>query len=307
MPNQQNFPDKLVSFQDQRPLRVSQKDLTLVQQEDAGVPREKNVVFGTTLKDNIEIYVYDELNQVVAHTNLRPDDPAVRLLTFAPNETLIGRGQDSTPDNLQIDLVTVLGRFGLLPGRYSITLNFFRDEVGSEFVDDQVESPRTGPKLFIADISPSRTELRLQPIRSRMKMVNEITEWVDPSVPSRFAQALIDQTFGVSLDATLGESITLDKVEREIASQDVSDSRVDELSTASRVAHAGLEGPYASFIMSTYELVRNKTLDELAARVDDPQVQDSELQELIATGIRQALEQLVSSGQLDPKFRLIGT
>lgn len=315
MANQDNFPDKLIEVPNFRPRRVSKKDRTLVQDQDSqGQPLEKEVVFGQTLSDVIELYITDDLGNIIAHTNLRPNDPAVRLIAFTPDQQ-VGVGQDETPDVLQIDLVQVLKRLGpidivtgepegLPPGRYAIAVNIFRDEIGQE-------AGGIDRKLFISDISPKRTELRLRPAFSNDKMVNEINEFIEPSVPRFVAQAIIDQAFGISLDFLTDEagisveSINFKRFEEEIARLDEANNRTEELTTANRLRRAGLGAEFYAVYDTSIPLSRDRILDALAKQFSDLQVQDYELQKFIRDGVGRALIELVNNGAVDPRLQLI--
>jgi len=299
MPNQHNFPEKLSNLQHVRPSRVSNDDLALiVAQSPEGDPIESNIVFGQTIRDVVEVYVYDELNNIVAQINVRPNDPALRLIAFTP-EQQVGVGQDQSPDLLQMDLVSIIGRANLPPGRYSVAVNFFRDEVGRQEGGNET-------KLFITDISPSRTEVRLQPVRPTEKLVGEIREFSNPSVPHFVAQALIDQTFGVSLDPIeRTETITLPKFSRELARLDTKAGTTGSLSVSSRLDRAGLGGDfYADFDISL-RLIRDKALDILAQKASDLQVQNRELRQIIKEATEQVLIEMVTVGEIDPRLQLV--
>jgi len=299
MPNQDNFPEKLTDLQHVRPSRIADDDLALITAESPeGDQLERNVVFGQTLRDVVEVYVYDELNNIVAQINVRPDDPAMRLIAFAPDQQA-GVGQDQSPDLLQMDLVDILGRLSLPPGRYSLAMNYFRDEVGHQEGGNET-------KMFITDISPSRTEVRLQPVGTTNEIVNEIREFVEPSVPHFVAQALIDQTFGVSIDPIqLTETITLPKFSRELASFDVESQTTGSLSVSSRLDRANLAGDfYADFDISL-RLIRDRALDILASRASDLQIQDRELRQIIEQATKQVLIEMVTVGEIDPRLQLI--
>ena len=301
MANQDNFPEKLTDLQHVRPSRIADNDLALITAESPeGDSIERNVVFGQTLRDVVEVYVYDELNNIVAQINVRPDDPALRLIAFSPDQQA-GVGQDQSPDFLQMDLVDILGRLSLPPGRYSLAINYFRDEAGQQEGGNET-------KLFITDISPSRTEIRLQPVRPTDEIVGEIREFVEPSVPHLVAQALIDQTFGVSIDPIeLTETITLPKFSRELAALDVDAGTTGSLSVASRLDRADLAGDfYADFDISL-RLIRDKALDILAKRASDLQVQDRELRQIIEQATEQVLIEMVTVGEIDSRIRLIGS
>lgn len=324
MAHERNFPDGILDVPNFRPRRVSEQDRILIRDQNAaGDPVEREVVFGQTNRDVVEVYIVDELGDNIAHTNLRPDDPALRLIKFTADQQ-VGVGQDQTPDVLQIDLVNVLKRFGpidpdtgepegLPPGRYAIAVNVFRDEVGQEAGD-------TSRKLFISDISPSRTELRLTPAFSNGRIVSEISEFVEPSVPRFVAQAIIDQAFGVSLDPFIDdvafsvENIDFVRFEEEIVSLDAKRGRTDEFTTANRLNRASLESQLFSTFNLSIPLMRDKILDILDAQLHksdaegatpDLYIQDAELQSFIRDGVAKALIELVSTGGVDPRLQLI--
>ena len=315
MAAQDNFLDEVLDVPNFRPRRVSESDRALIGDKDAaGESAEREIVFGQTNRDVVEVYIVDELGDNIAHINLRPSDPALRLVAFTANQQ-VGVGQDKTPDVLQIDLVTVLKRMGpinpetgepegLPPGRYSIAVNVFRDEVGQEAGD-------IGRKLFVSDISPSRTELRLRPAFSNGKIVSEIIEFVEPSVPRFVAQAIIDQTFGVSLAPvddevirSIGE-INFNDFELELERIDVEKGRIDELLTENRVVRAGLTTQYYSLFIGSLPLMREKILNELAEQIKDLQIQDSELQQFIRDGVARTFIELVNTGAVDPRLQLL--
>lgn len=311
MPNQRNFPERLINNQEQRPLRLTEKDKQLIQQTQRdGTPAEKEVVFGQTNRDVVEVYVYDDLDRIVNHTTLRLSDPALRLLTFTPDAAQIGVGQNNTPDNLQVDLVSVLNRMAIPPGRYSITMNFFRDEIGKEFVENARPASNES-RLYVAEISPSRTELRLRAVAPKERILNEIREFVIPSVPRLQAQALIDQTFGTSLNIQEGEAITLSRIEAKFDSLELNDSEelseneISALLTTNKLSRANVSGQFASFILEALPNIRDAVLDEIAGRVDDLQIQSNEMQQIIADSTRKVLQKMVSAQMLHPKLQLI--
>ncbi|KKM90140.1 hypothetical protein LCGC14_1241620 [marine sediment metagenome] len=313
MPNQKNFPDEIQETPNLRPRRVSQEDRILLQDRKDGRRVEKEVVFGQTNRDVVEIFVFDELNNIVGHVNLRPNDKALRLIAFTPNQQ-VGIGQDQTPDVLQIDLVNVLLGLGSLdesgkpeglpPGRYSIAVNLFRDEVGQE-------AGGVDRRLFISDISPSRKELRLRPAFSNDKVVHEINEFVEPSVPRFVAQAIVDQAFGISLDLSLSpagisvESIDFTKFEEEIARLDQEANRENESTTANRIRRSGLGSNLFAIFGISVPQIRNRILDALAKDVKDLQIQDVELQKFIRDGIGRTLINIINSGQVDPRLQIL--
>lgn len=313
MPNQKNFPDKIQKALNFRPRRVSQEDRVLLQDRVDGRRVEKEVVFGQTNRDVVEIYIFDELNNIAGHVNLRPDNKALRLISFTPDQQ-VGVGQDQTPDVLQIDLVNVLLELGprdekgnpkgLPPGRYSIAVNIFRDEIGQE--DGEI-----GSRLYISEISPSRKELRLRPAFSDDKMVSEINEFITPSVPRFVAQAIIDQAFGISLDPLIDdagfsvESIDFHKFENEIARLDQEAERTNGFTTATRLRRSGLGPNFFAVFDLTIPQIRDRILDSLAVNVKDLQIQDVEMQKFIRDGIGRALIELINRGLVDPRLQIL--
>ncbi len=351
MPNQDNYPDKLTSFQDIRPSRIEQKDLDIIQETNLdGSPRQSNVVFGITNRDVVELYVYDDLNQIVAHTNIRPTDDALRLIAFASNQVdPVGVGQDLTPDFLQMDLVEVLNRLELSPSRYAVTLNYFRDEVGKEYEWDNLEEEKDnrglqildgrlyrsgsvsgtgeeatltegatpvsrlrGNRLFISDISPSRTELRLKAVDESYELTNQIREFVEPSLPKFVAQAVVDQTLGVRIqDATLElygipknsiqefETITFTKVESNIFNSPAQLEMPDNYKIVNRLTEANLHNEFFIAYQEVIFLARDKIIEVLAENSSDIQVQENELIEYVRTGVHRAIIEAVGTGVVD--------
>ena len=178
-------------------------------------------------------------------------------------------------------------------------MNIFSDEVGQE-------SNSTETKLFISDISPSRKELRVQPIRPTQEIISEIREFAEPAVPQFVAQAIIDQTFGVAL-APVNESgtITTTKFIDALKVIDVQQQTTKELSVASRLDRSGLSSDfYADFDISL-NLIRDKTLDLLDMKADDLQIQDMEMQKLIEQATREVLVEMVTTGEINLKIQLI--
>jgi len=298
MPNSNNFPNKLNSIVDVRPSRTTDKDNTLIRKQSSdGDFIRTNVVFGQTLRDVIEFYVYNDVNEIVAHTNIRPNDTALRLVAFVPEQSA-GVGQDNIPDFLQIDLVNVINRLDLPAGRYSVAVNFLRDEVGKE--EDGIET-----KLYISAISPSRTELRIQPIILNGDITQEIREFVDPSVPRLVAQAVVDQAFGISINTSSEYSITLNGFIQELENIDIKQQTPDGLTVTERLQYANLEGSFYNSFNNSLELIRNKVLDLILERPSDLQVQDYELRDIIRQATRETLIEMVSFGLIDPLIQLI--
>jgi hypothetical protein len=208
-------------------------------------------------------------------------------------------------------LVSVLNRLhdgkGLPPGRYSVSLNFFRDEVGQEFVDDTAgeSERRKGARLYIAEVSPSRTELRLRAATPSPELLADIRNFVTPSVPMPDAQALIDQTFGTALGYQQGESITVQSIEARADDLDIQAGTISSSWITRRLARAKLNGAFAVFILQALPSIRNAVLDELATRVGNLEIDSFELQQIIADSTAKTLQAMVRSGALHKQLALI--
>jgi hypothetical protein len=180
-------------------------------------------------------------------------------------------------------------------------MNIFRDEVGQE-------AGGIDRKLFISDISPSRTEVRLRPAFSNEQIVDEINEFIEPSVPRFVAQAIVDQTFGISIQETAVpgvESINLNLFETELAELDEQANRTGELTTANRLQRSGLGRSFYTAFDASLSRIRDRVLDELARDVKDLQIQDQELQQFIRRGVSLALIEMVSSGEIDARIQVL--
>lgn len=138
--------------------------------------------FGFSANDNVEMHFYDNANRLVGSIVIPVSSGIVSSRTIitpdAPKE-----------EKVVIDMTRVQKELGLLipPGTYSVTLNFFSNEIGS-FTDR---------KLTIQDISVSRTEVRLGFEQFGTIEQNELFEFAQPSVPRIIAEGLVETTIGV--------------------------------------------------------------------------------------------------------------
>jgi hypothetical protein len=94
--------------------------------------------------DNIEVFIYDLNNQIVA-----TDYNFINYQTYQDSVSNIG--PQFVLNNIKIDPAADLESYFLDAGEYIINYNFYR-----EFLSSSVDTP-----FFIKEISPSRTELRL--------------------------------------------------------------------------------------------------------------------------------------------------
>lgn len=273
MPNQLNFPDKLTTTPLQRPLRMSAKDLKLIRNEN------RQIIFGTTDRDVVELWIYNPNGTFAGHLNLGPTDQALTLTTLIDT---------SGPyEMLNLDMTRITQKVGLAPGRYAMVANFFRDEVGSE----------EGYKLYISDISDDRTEVQLYPVSPTAEVIRDIYEFITPSVSKQFAKGLIDQFFGMSLDA----------LESEIVNQNKLDMQLDELipGTTQRLRRGGLYDLYTAIINDLLDRTYHRTIVLLANDVKNYNVQQIEIERYIMDAFDFVVAQMQQSGQIPHLIQLI--
>lgn len=133
--------------------------------------------------DTIEFSVYDMDNNFL-YWEVMPE-PYVSYDQYNPDKLILKPGYD-------------LRRRGFNRGQYRILYEFYRNIVGSQ----------KGGKLFIEEISPSRRELRLRPVKSSTKddsnFINSFVDFSDNGVPKRkyiegFESEIKDIKYGVQI------------------------------------------------------------------------------------------------------------
>lgn len=279
MPNQANFPDPLNGSLFQRPERVALKDLNLIKNHN------HQILFGTSNKDNVEIWIYNADGSFAGHENVGPLDNALTLTTLIDNT--------GPYEVINIDMKNIANRLDVPPGRYAMVANFFRDEVGSE----------NGYKLYISQISDDRTELALTPVDLTTGSLKDIYEWVTPSVPKEFAAPLIEQMFGIDIasgsefpnfnpDTT--HQITADKV--------LADMNKYYPNTQARLDYSDTHGLFNQNIEDIKKRAIIATLNLMAQDVFNYNVQKIEILNYINTAIINVLQLLVLQNQFDPRF-----
>lgn len=140
-------------------------------------------LFGFGSSDNLEMHFYDSSNRLVGSVIVPVSTNIISAKTI-----LLPDG--STDEKVIVDMTRVQKELGLLipPGTYTVSINLFADEIGSY----------TDPKMVIEEVSPSRTELRLGFTNTVTQTeLNELFEFVEPSVPRILAAGLVGGTVGV--------------------------------------------------------------------------------------------------------------
>lgn len=273
MPNQLNFPDKLQTTPLQRPTRMSGKDLKLIRNQN------RQIIFGTTDRDVVELWVYNPNGTFAGHLNLGPTDQALTLTTLIDNT--------GPYELLNLDMTRITQKIGLAPGRYAMVANFFRNEVGSE----------EGYKLYISDISADRTEVQLYPIEPTAEVIRDIYEFVAPSVPKQFAKGLIDQFFGESLDALETEIVNVNKLNGQL------NGLIQ--GTVQRLQNGGLYEIYTQIVDDLLTRTYAQTIRLLAEDVRNYNIQQIEIERYIMDAFDLVIQQMQQSGQIPHLIQLI--
>ena len=273
MPNQLNFPDPISATGIQlRPSRVSARDLQVIRNSN------RQIIFGTSDRDVVELWLYNPNGTFAGHINVGPTDEALTLTTLID--------QTGPYEILNIDLTRVYQQIGVLPGRYAMVANFFRNEVGSE----------DGYKLYITEISDDRRELRLFPVAPSPEVTRDLFEFIVPSVPRLFAKGLIDQFFGVSLD-----SIESERVDQQKINSTLNGFAAD---TTTRIQDGGLTDLYTAAINDLIDRTYTRAINLLAADVRNFNVQQIEIEGYIMTAFNEVLTEMQSANQFSHLIHL---
>lgn len=172
--------------------------------------------FGFSETDNIEMHFYDSTNKLVGSVIISAISGIVSIRSILlPN--------NEKEEKVLIDMTRVQKELGLLvpPGNYTVSLNFFSDEIGSY----------RNKNLVIEAVSPSRTELRLG-FANGMTEADEVqlTEFADRSIPRLVAAGALESITGVAQGQVLTNNqpatssqiqTFIDKVIRKLLEKDI--------------------------------------------------------------------------------------
>ena len=272
MPNQNNYVEPIGSLQNKRPYRLSSSDRSRTFVED------KNVLFGTTLRDNVEIWIYNPNGTLVSNVVLPVDDPAISL---AATVDVVG-----ADEYLKINFDEVIARLNLPQGRYTATWNFFRNEVGS----------LDGYRLGVDEISSDRTEIRCSPIAVTGEIINDIYEFVTPSVPRLYAQGLIDQLFEKNLDVVEGEQFSPESL--------LSRMNTYISTTSTKLEAVGAYREYGLMVQEVMEKAYDLAIQKVVADTDNYAVQQIEIEKYLDESINEAMDILEAQKKIDARFQL---
>jgi len=277
MPNPLNFGSDIVSLTAERMFRPSPADEAIM------MTGEKTNVFGTNMDDNVELWFYNPDGTYAGNLRLSPQDDSLSLSTVL----------DSTGayEILNLDMTKVISAARLPPGRYSMAVYFYRDEVGS----------LNGERLLINAISNSRTEVRLTPAQPSSTLLSDVYEFVVPSVPKLYAKALLDEIFAKSLNFAPDwtESLNALEIGNALNTEGLPN-------TTTKIARAQAVDSYTALI----DIVRDRTytlaLQNLTDYVQlDSNIQYAELETIVKQSLRAVLNDMVSKKEIDPRFTLV--
>lgn len=270
MPNSLNYGSPLTNTLLQRPSRITPADIRLLRMGEA------SVIFGTSDRDVVELWIYNPDGSFAGHVNLGPTDENLRQATFVD--------QTGAFETVNINLKNVAKALDIQPGRYSMVANFFRNEVGSEKEN----------KLYIADISDDRTELRLVPVEVTPEIVADLFEFIVPSVPKQFAKGLVDQAFGKTVEAPVEDVLTQPDVEAELGD-----------SVLTRIQHSESGDAFVILLSTILQRTYLATLNLMAADVRNFSIQQIELETYIQKALHAVIYGIGQSDEYDPRFRLV--
>jgi hypothetical protein len=274
MPNQLNYGDTLVSpFLDTRPSRLTPADKTLVEGSNT------QILIGTSPKDYVEFWVYDTNGQIIGHTNVNVKSPILQLYKIVDNS--------GAYETLNIDMGQAINATNIEPGRYVVTLNFFRDEVGAE----------NDYKLFISDISTDRTELQLKLSVVTDTTTRDLYEWVVPSVPQAFAQGLLDETFGLLAGTPASDKITPISLLQYMS--------IIFNTISNRLSQSGTINKYNELVYGILSDVHDATIVNMANDINNTNVQIDDVIRYVTSALSDVLAEYVSSGKVDPHFEIL--
>lgn len=272
MANQENFGSPIENLVGERPYRPSTVDQNLT------IVREKTVLFGTNPSDNIELWFYFADGTFAATVRLSAEDSSIKLSTTIDNT--------GAYEYINLDLEKITKYAQLDSGRYTMSVYFLRDEVGT----------REGNRLLIKDISPSRTEVKLSPVTPDDDMSKDIYEFIVPSVPRLYAKGLIDQVFNKSLNESLGEFISDDEISNQL--KNIGNS-------IERIGNINAEASYLNIIEAIVNRTYQYSIEALEADSKNFNVQSVELQKYIIDALNKSIDEMIVSKEMDSRFLIV--
>lgn len=257
--NQLNYVEQITSLVEYRPERPSRADINLT-----SLGTEYGI-FGTRDTDHLEMWVYNYDGSFAGHLNVPPTDESISYAVM--NEI----------PSLFIDLDVLFVRMGINPGKYTITLNFFRNEVGSE----------TGYKLFISQMSPDRTELQLKLADISEAALNDLYEFVVPSVPKSRAAEILEEVFA-SIDHTKLYSLLKEQNPNIIGA----------------ISYADMMNQMTNIFEVIRERTHPRIIEYMNADTTNFAIQDADMRQYVRLALRDVISDINDRRELDSRIVL---
>lgn len=290
MPNQNNFRSDVTNITDTTYLasRIVQFPTDAIFLEQVAGS------FGYDPEDNLELHFYSVPdNELVLSTVVKLSDDMLKF-------NVVSYEDGTYKTYLRIDMTKLVidKNLILVSGDYRLVVNFFSDEIGSY----------VNRKMFIAEISDSRTEVELQFIDNQadrtgdLRILNqvELKEFVEKGFTRPDAIGVGEKIFksGVELnDPTEGVTSTniITNIEIPLEQQTFDN-------TITRIQRLGLridfEQQLNDFVQTLYPLLREKIVRE-----SDERIQESEFRDFIIKLVEQKISNLAATVDARIKIR----
>jgi hypothetical protein len=282
MPKQTNFRSDITTNSDARFLASR-----IVRFPEEGILYEQiPSSFGFEVLDNIEIHFYTVAGNILTYSFVIDANDSDILKSHVVSYT-----DDTFKNYIRIDFTSLFEKNNtiMLPGDYKIVINFFSDEIGS--YNDR--------KLFVQEISDSRTEVQLQffgttDIEEREQNIEDLKEFVEPSFPKPVAIGVAEKVFrsGVQLnDDTEGLTYNniLENIELPEENQTI-ENTIERIRRLSAAAEESVKDSINNLLPRLYEKIR----EEIIIR-GDRRIQEDEFREFIEEVVDNELKYLQST------------
>jgi hypothetical protein len=144
----------------------SENEGKFIQSEDLFIINQSQIEetdFGDCKYDVMEVSVYDINNNLLPH---KTGKNVAYIKTGDIKNYMYTIKNDGGQNELAIDIEKLLNTLGFTNGILKVNINFVRNKVGSE---NDLE------RVWIHEISPSRTEVRILPLKTNYNTINEKT------------------------------------------------------------------------------------------------------------------------------------
>lgn len=234
---------------------------------------------------NIEISLYTTIsNRLIYHDVIPNRDNIITSDTIAYSD-------GSTRTLVFIDFSKL--NFDIPIGTYSVSLNFFRNEIGSS----------TNRSLEVRRISPSRQEVELKLINAmeEQKLVN----FTVPSVPAEWIEPTLKQIFSQSLDIQVPTVLRL--IDSESVFKEFTTSSAQNLVTYGFTEDAGPDKPgIFTLIQQTLDSAYPVVLEQVRKDIEagEKRFTSAKLQTYITDAISDAYQVIYDDSKSNPqKYR----